>query len=132
MTPEPVPAGWYPDPREAAVERYWDGAAWSARTRDPRSQASADMRVDEAASPATPDDHTADSRNNGLAIVGWITAVVFSPIGIVIGAILASRDDKRGRWILGVAIAMILLWVIYVVVLLQTAEHQAVRDYYYE
>lgn len=75
----------------------------------------------------------ASSRSNDiLAVIGWITAVVFSPVGIVIGAILASRDDKRGRWILGVAIAMILLWVIYAVMLLQAAEHQAVRDYYYE
>lgn len=28
-----VPAGWYPDPTEREDERYWDGAAWTARTR---------------------------------------------------------------------------------------------------
>lgn len=25
----PPPAGWYPDPTNAAIQRYWDGAAWT-------------------------------------------------------------------------------------------------------
>lgn len=32
------PAGWYPDPSDAASDRYWDGEAWSASTR-PRPEA---------------------------------------------------------------------------------------------
>jgi Protein of unknown function (DUF2510) len=28
-----VPAGWYPDPRIARTQRYWDGAQWTAHTR---------------------------------------------------------------------------------------------------
>lgn len=36
---QPVPAGWYPDPEQAATQRYWDGAAWTdqrAPTKPPR------------------------------------------------------------------------------------------------
>lgn len=89
-----------------------------------------DERVSDAGAPATP----ASSRpNNVLAIVGWITAVILPlPVGIVIGAILASRDDKRGRYILGVAIAISLIWIVYVVVALQAAERTSQSPYYYE
>jgi uncharacterized protein YbjQ (UPF0145 family) len=27
------PANWYPDPRDQAMERYWDGQSWTAETR---------------------------------------------------------------------------------------------------
>jgi hypothetical protein len=29
----PVPAGWYPDPRDPSQDRYWDGERWTAQTR---------------------------------------------------------------------------------------------------
>jgi len=28
-----IPAGWYPDPNNRAVTRYWDGAKWAERTQ---------------------------------------------------------------------------------------------------
>ena len=31
-TPEESPAGWYPDPGDPALRRYWDGSAWTAHT----------------------------------------------------------------------------------------------------
>jgi hypothetical protein len=32
-TPPAAPAaGWYPDPADAAMQRYWDGAAWTSTT----------------------------------------------------------------------------------------------------
>jgi ABC-type spermidine/putrescine transport system permease subunit I len=68
-----------------------------------------------------------------LAIAGWITAVLIPlPVGMVIGAVLASRNDKRGRWILGVSVGVTLIWIVLVVVLLNTAEHQSSSSYYYE
>ncbi len=83
---------------------------------------------------APPAANQASARPNDiLVIVGWITAVVVPlPVGMVIGAILASRDDKRGRWILGVAVAVTVLWILVAVLLLNTAEHQAEQSYYYE
>ncbi len=90
-----------------------------------------DEQVGEGGSPAQLGGQATESRNNGLAIAGWITAVIVPlPVGIVIGAILASRDDKRGRYILGVAIAISLIWIVYVVVLLQAAEQT--RHTYYQ
>lgn len=29
-----APAGWYLDPDEAPLQRYWDGSAWTEDTRD--------------------------------------------------------------------------------------------------
>jgi hypothetical protein len=29
----PTPAGWYPDPHNRGVARYWDGATWAERTQ---------------------------------------------------------------------------------------------------
>ena len=34
LTPRLPSAGWMPDPSRTDIERYWDGAAWTARTRD--------------------------------------------------------------------------------------------------
>lgn len=31
----PPPMGWYPDPADARLERYWDGAQWTRNTRLP-------------------------------------------------------------------------------------------------
>lgn len=28
-----TPAGWYPDPTSAGIERYWDGSAWTEHER---------------------------------------------------------------------------------------------------
>jgi len=36
---EHVPAGWYPDPDEFEVERYWNGQTWTERVRAVQSVA---------------------------------------------------------------------------------------------
>lgn len=33
VVPPTTPAGWYPDPQNPAVSRYWDGSAWTPATR---------------------------------------------------------------------------------------------------
>jgi hypothetical protein len=30
--PPSVPAGWYPDPNNAQLQRYWDGTSWTNST----------------------------------------------------------------------------------------------------
>ena len=32
VTATATPAGWYPDPNDAAKQRYWDGSAWTEHT----------------------------------------------------------------------------------------------------
>jgi len=88
-----------------------------------------ELPTPEVAPPAAPP--AAPRSNNALAIAGWITAVLIPlPVGMVIGAILASRDDKRGRWILGVSVGVTVIWIVSVVLLLNAAEHQATHSYY--
>ena len=31
-SPTVTPAGWYPDPDDASIQRYWDGSAWTEHT----------------------------------------------------------------------------------------------------
>ncbi|HEY5708138.1 MAG TPA: DUF2510 domain-containing protein [Solirubrobacterales bacterium] len=33
-----APAGWYPDPRDPAQDRYWDGEQWTEQTRRRQSE----------------------------------------------------------------------------------------------
>jgi Protein of unknown function (DUF2510)/Septum formation len=62
--PSPPPAGWYPDPSGAPVQRYWDGTAWTA--------GEAPMATSPQQSP-----------RNGLGIA----ALVLGIIGVVVGII---------------------------------------------
>lgn len=45
--------GWYPDPADARLERYWDGQRWTRNTRVPPSRTAAD-RPPAAAGPMAP------------------------------------------------------------------------------
>ncbi len=55
---------------------------------------------------------------------------MWQPFALVIGGVLASRDDKRGRYILGVAVAMIIVYIFAYVIALEVAEDQARYDYF--
>jgi hypothetical protein len=49
---------------------------------------------------------TKDPKNNILAIVGWITAVLVPIVGAIIGIILITRRDSRGWPIIGLAVVV--------------------------
>lgn len=34
-TPNNTPAGWYPDPENPSLNRYWDGSNWAPQTQTP-------------------------------------------------------------------------------------------------
>jgi hypothetical protein len=36
--PGGVEAGWYPEPGNPGIERWWDGAQWTPRTRDAQDE----------------------------------------------------------------------------------------------
>jgi len=49
MPPEAaVPAGWYPDPRDASQARYWDGGQWTQQTRQVKAPSAPSSAQSEA------------------------------------------------------------------------------------
>ena len=49
------PADWYPDPRDPAQERYWDGTSWTTETRPAGGAASPAPAAAEPVVTATPE-----------------------------------------------------------------------------
>lgn len=48
------PAGWYPDPRDAGLQRYWDGASWTEHTAPGAAASAGPVEPVEPAAPAWP------------------------------------------------------------------------------
>jgi hypothetical protein len=65
-TPSPGP-GWYPDPSDPGRQIYWDGNAWSG---PPQPQAAPTV------APASPADHSSDSRKTAFSIGVCVLAVI--------------------------------------------------------
>lgn len=64
------PAGWYPDPWGTPEERWFDGAAWTPRTRAPAASPDAARAVGTGAEPAAgaPDAAPATERAGGTSV----------------------------------------------------------------
>ncbi|MFI5874310.1 DUF2510 domain-containing protein [Streptomyces sp. NPDC051445] len=107
-----TPPGWYPDPGQTsdgpATERWWDGRAWTDRTRaagsaavwGPPAQTPAD-----GAYPAYPQQPgypgyqpapTGTGRHGGLRTGIAVAAAVAVLAGIGVGVYALSRDDGSG------------------------------------
>lgn len=68
--PRLPPPGWMPDPSRTDIERYWDGARWTSRTRDRVT------KVEHSSMPATPSRRRARGLGRRLRIGGVTLAVV--------------------------------------------------------
>lgn len=106
----PLPeAGWYDDPHGTGGQRWWDGSQWTDHFHPPPPPG--------AAGGGAPPDRVAggkDPRNNGLAVVGWITAILFPLIGAIVGIVLMTRKDIRGGRILLLAAVIFVLGLVLV------------------
>ena len=88
------PAAWYADPENPAGMRYWDGGRWTEDRTDYR---------------ATPPKKAV---GEGMVAVGYITAFLFPIVGVVIGIIVMNRGNNHGRWILGLALLFIAVFLV--------------------
>jgi hypothetical protein len=84
------PAAWYADPENPAGMRYWDGARWTEHRTDYL--------------PAPPKKPVSE----GMVAAGYITAVLIPIVGVVIGVILVGRDNRHGKWVLAIAVLLML------------------------
>ena len=106
-------AGWYADPSDVSLERYWDGGSWSDSIR-PAAPASVGY-----ATPPPPMPYSGEtartSTSNGFSIAGIILGaiaflilpIVFGPLGLVMGAVAKSKGEplaNRALWVAGIGL----------------------------
>ena len=87
MTGPRAPAGWYPDPSDANVVRYWDGTAWTDLAAAP----SPPLPVNQPASSEPPPDQPAPvvRENTGT----WTRIGLWVLVALVIGGITVFAID---------------------------------------
>jgi len=89
---EPPPAGYYPDPQNPALERWWDGLAWAA---SPEAPALNVAPVVEA--PVEP------PRNNQFAMASLVLSIswvffIGSILGVIFGHLAMQQiRESEGR-----------------------------------
>lgn len=161
-TAKPPPAGWYEDPDDAALQRFWDGTRWTS-SRMPRHEGvplegeavqplpQTRYRSDMPAPPVTgttepatelppaawyqdPEnplgmrywdgtrwtEHKTDylaaqpkkAVGEGMVAAGYVTSFLFPIVGVVIGLIVMNRGNKHGRWILGLSLLFIAVFIV--------------------
>jgi hypothetical protein len=93
MTNPRAPAGWYPDPSDTGVVRYWDGTAWTDLAAAPAQPLP--VRVssnNESSSPDQPAPVVHESMTAMWAKVGIWVLIAAVLVGIAVFAIQNSRD----------------------------------------
>ena len=128
-----VPPGWYPDPMGGNGERYWDGIAWSEHfTRQPQQQPAPAAATMPAAAQfvVVPNNQSVQKvgDGNGLVVAGWVCAILLPLIGLIIGLVIASRNDERGKWVIGVSVLMMVIGYIYMQSLMDEAMQAAAQQ----
>lgn len=94
---QPPPAGYYPDPQNPAVERWWDGTAWAASPEMPPvnvSPAHVSPAVDVPVGPP---------RNNQFALASLVLSIswvffIGSILGVIFGHLAMQQiRESEGR-----------------------------------
>lgn len=89
VTP-PVPPGWYPDPQNPAIGRYWDGSAWTEHRHQP-GQPAPKLRAPEGTEPNTVWIWILVV----LPLIGYIP-MLFVPWGSYIGSMMQDPTNPSG------------------------------------
>ncbi len=88
MTGPRAPAGWYPDPSDANVVRYWDGTTWTDLAAAPTPP----MPVQAESPPDQPGPVVRESTTPAWAKVGIAVLVAIVAAGIAVFAIENASD----------------------------------------
>lgn len=94
----PTPPGWYPDPKMAGTQRYWDGARWSDHV-----------------APARPAARPSDQASSNLEMWGWLGAFFFPIAGFIIAIVMISKGQSQGRAAAMLAVSIVFSVAAYVV-----------------
>jgi len=91
-TQPPAPEGWYVDPRDTTVERWWDGSDWTGATRQTAKRKRSDrIYIDIAIIAAGLFALFMGMTNSDL---GW---VAFVGAGAVVAGLSLLIEDLRRR-----------------------------------
>src|ERR1039457_2843304 len=112
--------GWYPDPSGKAIERWWDGSAWSDQTRPYAAPTTAPTAAAPIYAPLAPVPPTAEKPprgvGNGGIFVTWLFLGVFS----LIFTWYSTRISGKAKWVwTGLVAAQIAVIVVIVAVALR-------------
>jgi hypothetical protein len=104
MRPADRLAGWYQDPADDELERFWDGDEWTGKSR-PRP----------LLMPPPAKSHTSQRSKSSadlptVVVVGYICAVLFPPLGFVLGLTQINQSPHGLRIVLA-SIALLVLYV---------------------
>lgn len=102
-------AGWYPDPRTVQQQRYWDGQRWTEDCRPIPSKVVQGTPTPDHALPWEWGGPQPRTRKNAL-LIGWITAFLLPPAGLIIGLRLLGTEERRQAvWIATVSAIVLAL-----------------------
>lgn len=94
LAPPTMPAGWYPDPKMADTQRYWDGERWSDHVAPANAAPAADLE--------------ARRQSSNLETWGWLGAIFLTPVGFVIAIVMMSRGQSAGRAAMMLALSVVM------------------------
>jgi hypothetical protein len=103
-TSEHPPAGWYPDPDNAAAQRYWDGSQWT-ENRSPAQAAAPSAAVTPVAQApmgqvgGQPVVVQPQQKTNGLAVASMVLGILWlywigSVLAVIFGHVAKSQIDN--------------------------------------
>ena len=84
MTSPRAPAGWYPDPSDDGVVRYWDGTQWSDLAAAPTQPLPVAQSTSSASPPDQPESVVRERTTPGWATIGMVALTAFLVVGIAI------------------------------------------------
>jgi hypothetical protein len=93
MTETPTPGpGFYPDPNDPNVERYWDGQKWT-ESRQPIGRRPGEK----------------EQEANGVIIAGYVLAVLIPLVGFILGLTQINRN-RHGLWVVILSVVAFAVW----------------------